>query len=1162
MATYPSQLISPQQFWISEFSQYQAGMESTTNQSATPHQFEPFDNHQHLDEVIKSHQNPVLLQFTQEEDFTRQYNSFRDVNVSNDFSATRFQEEPPTLAQNGGFQEDCHSHPSHWNMVPISSQTSDEDEIAQPRPTKLQLFNGFPTLQVALQAVARERQDGYPEAENEDRDSEKKSSEEFEVPTVDLNIFPEQEGGSDLNARNFELDDNGKDQDFDYEIPRDNIGHLESNFSADSSGGGYRAFLSNELGVSSDTNLATGEVNAVHFANSLLSSIMENLEEDGEEGSSTYKHVFNSCHIPTIEDPLAMIGDSRATAGTPEVFQKEAVHATGGVFHGGMYYRGDYSANKKQKLMPGAEAVDSPERQNNQLLPTGGYGLATSDNLLPNNGAEGSSSVTHNKYSRPAGGYGTPASNNPPQNDGADRDVFGGLHKDYSLAGEYGLAVDDGRPPNYGATRAADTNFNSDIFRQRYFSPEQRRAPITMESCPVNWNRELNNEVLPSSFDNAQFGRPGAPVVQSLIQMPRSGHNPESDSILPSIEFDIVDGNNTAEQQNELPKNQAKENPIHWDMSHKTNAPSPYFQYARSLGEGIEAEFKKAWTNEEIEEDPNSPVLFFDSVSEAQETFAYRFAMNCNEKLETEGEAAMEGQVIDDETLLRMPSPPCRRPFYFENIRKPLPYDRRRRNSLTSIRSPKKEWSPPDETGPEVPKYEFSTGEVPILPPDFNTVQEIKRRLIAKDAISSKKHNKRCSLCGYMGHVSSWAGCPTLICRLCNQEGHGSGFCPKAQISNRWRDRQGKKAAERLRVIQMEREEKKKVGKGLGRPEVGRGLKASRNQNTSLLMKKRQRLTNENQAWIDEGKMRAPVSNMTTWPTVSTISNAQTTAPMNRAQINAKGMRAPIPNMTTWPMVSTLENAQTIAPVNQAQINAKEMSGHFASMIAGPKVSAFENTQTFAPTNHAQINEEVTRTSIALMVAWPMVNSSESDRNIASTTKDNWSHARLNTAERQPWVDMNMGMLRTPDTQMMATGPTVNLNSFENSLNIASKASDNWPYAEWQPFEDTRMNTHGQETVVPSNTMTNQQGYSSIGSEAGQEQYLEYRLDGQGRFLFKPGVANAKSTTETEIQDTEGNDTGATMDQQEYKVTKLGNDLLGPKAHAHTATEYNQLPKI
>lgn len=42
--------------------------------------------------------------------------------------------------------------------------------------------------------------------------------------------------------------------------------------------------------------------------------------------------------------------------------------------------------------------------------------------------------------------------------------------------------------------------------------------------------------------------------------------------------------------------------------------------------------------------------------------------------------------------------------------------------------------------------------------------------------------------------------------------------------------------------------------------------------------------------------------------------------------------------------------------------------------------------------------------------------------------------------------------------RLMATGPTANLNSFENSPNIPSTVNDHWPYTEWQPFpfENTR----------------------------------------------------------------------------------------------------------
>lgn len=1243
--SYPSQPIMSHPFQISKFSPYQNGMESTINQAITPHQFQSFDGHQHLDGIMTNPQNPGLLQFTQEEGPKRQYNGLGKNTFSGNYPVTQFQQEPLNLIQNGGFQEDSLSHPSQANVVPIPSPTSNRSEIASPPLAKTLLFNGFATLKETVQD-AHNRRMGYVESESEDRRSYKSPSEEVEGPKVALDVpLEQQEGTSDLNSRDVELGadhlegHHGKDQDFDYEIPRDNIGHLESDFSA----GSYEGIdintvsLNNELGISSDANLETGEANVVHFANSVLSSILGNLEEGGEDVPSTYNDIFNPFHIPTIEDPLAMVGPSPAAAGTPDKSQMEADNATRGVFHGGVYNHSDYLVNEERTLM--AEAVDSSERQHNQLLPTGGYRPAASDSLLPYNGAEGYSSVTHNKYPLPAEGYGAPASNNSPHNYVTERDVFEGLQTGHSLAEEYGLAVNDGRPTEYGATGTADTNFSPDILGQNFFSHEQYRAPVAMESYPVTSDRALENEADPSSFYNAQFGRPAAPVVQPRTQMPRSDHNPEWDSILPSIEFDIVDENNTAEQLNKHPENQAnlrpphgtypaRENPVPYGTSLNKHAPDSLFQYASSLGNGLDVEFNKALTNKQIEEDPNDPILFFDPNSVAEDTLVNRCARECNAKLEAEGRAAIDGEIIDRETLLEMPIPspqkPNNRQFYFAKLRRPRKDNRPRRPSLASVRSPDS-YSPPRETGPEIPEYDFSNGEVPILPPDFNTAQEIKRRLEAKNAISSKKFNKRCSSCGYLGHVSSWAGCPSLVCGLCNQEGHGGGFCPKANIADRWKDRSGK-AVERLNLIKMRKMRQNEMAIRLGRQEVGqrnhgieRGLKVFGNRKTrgsaqerlsprSLLMNRR-RLADENRAWVNEQGMRAPASNMTIWPTVSTFENAPTIGPMYQAQINAEGMsahfasmtagpkvgafenpqnfartnhdrireeemRAPASNMTTWPTAGAFENAQSFAPTNRTQINEEQMRATFSNMTAWPTVGTFENRQNFAPSSQAQIREEEMRATvpnmttwptvgsfentqpfapiyhaqrieeesrapIAQMAAWPMVNSSESNHNRASTTADNWSQANFNTSERQPWVDVNMGIMlrRTPDAQMMATGPTVNLNnSFGNPPNMASTtANDNWLYTEWQPFENTGTNRQGQETevveVADTTMTTNQrQGYGNKPSvEYGP--YAEYRPDhdhdhdhDQGRWFRSERGGGAKSAKAAECSESVDDD--------------------------------------
>lgn len=344
----PSQVITSQaqQSQISaEFSQQQqkTRIESTINRFRTPHKFQSFDNTQNL----------VPVQFTQDENFKRQNKSFKDVNFSGNPSIILSQQESIALTQNEGFQEDSLIHPSQQvKIVPVPSQTSDKNVIAKPHSTtKLRLFNGYSTLKEALKS-GRERKNGNSQAEEseDDRDSHKNpTSVEVEVSKVDLDVALQQEGGRpDLNERNFELgadrfeDDSGKAQEFDYEFPRDNTGHLESDFREDvSSGGSTKVSLKNDLGVSSDTNLETGEADALHFANSLLASMMENLEEDEEEETSTYNDNVNFFRIPTIEDPVAMTEQSSATAGTPEIFQEVAGHAMHGGFHGGVYDRGE-----------------------------------------------------------------------------------------------------------------------------------------------------------------------------------------------------------------------------------------------------------------------------------------------------------------------------------------------------------------------------------------------------------------------------------------------------------------------------------------------------------------------------------------------------------------------------------------------------------------------------------------------------------------------------------------------------------------------------------------------------------------------------------------------------------------------------------------------------
>lgn len=1087
ITTHPPQLITPHHSYIPEYSENQAGTKTTSSQFVAPHQFQIIDGFQQLDGMITSPPDPGLLQFIQQEDPKTQDNSLKGINFSSDRSANQSQREPPALAQNEGFQDDRLSQPSQAKIVPMPSQTSDIDIIAQPQSAKLRLFNGFPTMQEALQS-ARERDNDNSEGESKDRDGHINPSEEFVVPRVDHNAYLEQEGRSDLNERNLEPSaehfegDNGIANDCDYEIPRHetmrfkergelseyfNIGLLESTLRAENSKGGNRTIENNDLEILGDKYLGTEEMNTVHLENSLLSLIMESLEEGGEKGSCTYNGIFNSCHIPAVEDTLAMMGTGPTAAGIPETFEKEAGPATRRGFHGGVYDYGDYPASKERKLMPRAEEVDASERHYNQLHPAGRYGLGASDNSPPNNRAEENCSVSQNKYSLPAGGYGILANENFPQNYGVEESVNGRPCKDYCLARRYRLAAASENSSQKNEARgAADTNHYSETPGQRDFSHEQYRVPRTMKSHPVSFNREPNNEAHPSSFEDAQFGRHVAPGVQPRIQMPRPGENPESDTILPSIEFDIIDENNTTEQPNNALDNRAnlspldgnystKANPVDWGMSLSKEAPDSFFRCAGRLENQIEADFQTVWMNEQIQEDHNPPIPLIDPNYVAQDRLADQYAREFNARLESEGKAAMWGTVFGNATLQQMPPPATVnvRPFFFGALRRPRKPGQPRRMSLTSIRSPKV-FSPPRETGPEIPTYDFSTGEIPISPPDFNTAQEIKRRLLAKNAISSEQYNKRCGACGYMGHVSKWPGCPALVCELCKQEGHGRGFCPQADVGDRWRDRHGKTALERSRMKKVERTEnmaKRKLERMLCGQEVGQSSqvvewrqKALEDQNTRgysqealsprSLGRKRQRLADENQA-----------------------------------RINEEG---------------------PIAPMNQAQITDAEMRAYAASMIAGPEVSAFQNAQTIAPTNQLQINAEEMRAPIAQMATWPMANSFESTHNIASTTKDDWPYGKTNIPEWQPWVDMNTDMLMAPVAQM-ETGPMVN--SFENQQNIAPTTNGDWPYAEWQPCDDPRISTQRQEnTLVGKETTLDQQGYSND-LEVAQHRLKDFR---------------------------------------------------------------------
>lgn len=422
--------------------------------------------------------------------------------------------------------------------------------------------------------VARDCDNDYPrERQSEDMEDHTNLSEEISaVPMIDLNAK-----NSKQSAESFEVE-NVTARDCEYEIPRHedmrakkshelcdafNIGNVQWTPSAENFGGRNGTSPNNELGIPGNKNLGANVANTVGSAH-FLSSILENLEEGGE-GDRTYKEILVHCHTPVVEDSLAMMGDGPATAGTLETVINKAGTATRNGFHDHVDGRGDCPARKRRKLMPRAEGEDAPERSHNERLLAGEYGLAygaaATDNLHPKNGAKGDASVRHNKDFLPAGGYRLAASDNLSSNYRAEIDASVTRYKNFLLDGGYRLDANENPPSESGANIAADTGHYPETPGQSDFSSEQSRVPSTIERYPDTFNLDFNNKTNPSNFANRYGDRNHAPWVLPQIQIPRHRQNPSPDTILPSIESDVVEGNDAPWVQPQIQIPRLRQNP-------------------------------------------------------------------------------------------------------------------------------------------------------------------------------------------------------------------------------------------------------------------------------------------------------------------------------------------------------------------------------------------------------------------------------------------------------------------------------------------------------------------------------------------------------------------------------------------------------------------------
>lgn len=1192
---------------ISENSQYQAGI--LTNPSRLG-QSQVLGSSSESIENCQSLSQPALPQSVRYQDRKRQYVKPKDVNLPACRSPIQSPRQPLPFTQNEDTQYESHHHP----QAGIPGQTSHRILPTKPQFTNFRPYGGFSTGHEALR-VAREWDNEYlSEGQGDGTDSHTNPNEELtEVPIVDFDRFVE-DGRPNPNARKSQLraeyfeDGNATSQDCEHEVVRynnmrarklnelsndSNIGFLEPSPRVKNIRRGNRTLQNIKLGIPGDTNLGAKDVNTSDLAHSVLPSILENLEDGGEEEERTYNE--NYSRISAAKDSLAMIGNGPATAGTLETVGNRVGTATWEGYHKAMHRRGDHPARKIRKLMPRTEEGDASERHYNELLPAGGYGLAASDNLHSNYGAEGDASVRR--------------------------------YKDFLLGGGYKLDASDQPPSESGAACAADTNQNSQTADQSDSSNEQpRQIPGTMENYPLTSNLDLNNKPHPSNFTNTHGDQNHAPGVQPHIQIPRLGQNPTSDTILPSIEPDIAEGNyNTAPPYN-IPRNQVglshlngiystEAYPAFWGMSLNTAAPDSLSLYAKRLGNQIEAEVKAVLMGQPAGKDQNPPIPFFDPNLVPQGTIAHHYAREYIARLITTSQAALKGEVNDDPGFLQMPlsaDKPCEKPSFFpatflppgpqpgqpqgtlpdpissskglggvpnfpqrliykpkdnnmpfsgqvdrSKFRRPMP----RGPSPNPIGLPRA-FSPPKALGPGIKDYDFNCSEV-TLPLDFNTREEIKRRLIAKYEISKTKRS-RCSMCGYLGHASNWKGCPEQRCVLCGKRGHGEKFCPWAEP-----DRRLRQAIERDQHASEDQAREKSPG-----------ILSPRS-----LVRKRHRLADENHVGIIAEDVRAPVAQMT-----AQMNEGQMRAPVTQItpRINEEELMAPLDTSqmitsTTkynWPyaningperqsMVISLENTPNIA----SNMNYRRPYANGNRPERQPVISTFDQTQDIATTtennwHYANISNP----------AWqPMGNPFENNQKIASQPLDitgmetilqetgvnsdsmmNQQRYSYDLGVRR-YAGINEESMRAPiPVARMTTGPMDS--SFHDTQHIASTTNVNWPSAsidtlEQQKLNDTRIGTQRQEAGVGADKMMGQQG-SRQDSEASHDSYSthdscssydpgsshnsenrqspEDRLDGQG----EPPDSRAASVegtgdtgVGTQIQDTEIHaDMG--MDQQ------------------------------
>lgn len=536
---------------------------------------------------------------------------------------------------------------------------------------------------------------------------------------------------------------------------------------------------------------------------------------------------------------------------------------------------------------------------------------------------------------------------------------------------------------------------------------------------------------------------------------------------------------------------------------------------------------------EELNEDPNLLQVPPSTDKPREKQFQPR-PPRCqtNQPLETSSDPiGSPKRLNEDPNILQTPvssDKPCKKPFYFPIALLRYVRPRPQPTSPDPIGSPK-ELSPPKELAPGVTDYDFSCGKIPTLPPDFNSREEIKRRLIAKHKDAFLPGN-RCRGCGYLGHSSNWEGCPEHRCVLCGNRGHGKGFCPLAEPAQRWRERDSKTVREKARIKKME---KAKALQGMHRDqaiEQGRQPSEDQARETSReilsprsLVKRRHRAADEVQARINEEEMRTPVAQMT-----AGFDEKEMIAPVAQMKVpfNEEGMCAPVAQMTAW-----MNEAERVSIVQRD--NGEGMRAP-AAQVTGPMDSSSQNAQKITSTTEGYWPyANVSISGQQPMVSWPSANiiapepqpldDSRMDPQLeeigvlSDPTVNQHEHSHHSGAIRD--VGMNEEGMKAPVAQMTTA-------SFDGSY-ATMGTPERW---DWDI--DTGKGTQHQETRAGTDTMIDEQGLSH---DLGVEEYAEGDPYDQGQ-LFEPDEFGAASM--------EGTDN-----------TRMGNQIQDTEAHADTAIE-------